>query len=183
MSDSTQGDETLIPNCKNTENTNKKYPGAAIRIRVMKRDKFRCTYCGASGNEVELEIDHIHPISKGGSNHLSNLTTACRSCNQTKSDGKLESMKQSKQTFGLVEMLIHTLKNGSIHNQGKIIGTDADVCIVQRYSWLTGCPMDVIAISKADIFNQEKCRMYSTEDDMNYAYEREMKNYDAKAKP
>jgi len=160
-------------------NTNKKYPGAAVRIRVMKRDKYRCVYCGASGNEVELEIDHIHPISKGGSNHMSNLTTACRLCNQSKSDGKLELMKKEKQTSSLLEMLIHTLKDGRIHNQGQIIGTDADVCIVQRYSWLSGGRTDVIAIPKVDIFNQEKCRMYSSWDDMRDAWERESRKLDA----
>ena len=63
-------------------------PSAAVRIRAMKRDKFRCTYCGASGNEVELEVDHIIARSKGGSHHISNLTTACRKCNQKKSDGE-----------------------------------------------------------------------------------------------
>lgn len=160
-------------------NTKKEYPLAAVRIRVMKRDKFRCTYCGASGNDVELEIDHIHPISKGGSNHMSNLTTACRSCNQSKSNGKLEPMTQARQTSGLVGIFIHTLKEGRIHNQGEIIGTDADVCLVQRYSWLSGCPTDVIGIPKADILNQEKCRMYSSGDDAVEAWEKERRQLDA----
>jgi hypothetical protein len=53
----------------------------------MKRDRFRCTYCGIPGTDAELEIDHIIAIAKGGSNHISNLTTACRSCNQAKGSG------------------------------------------------------------------------------------------------
>jgi 5-methylcytosine-specific restriction protein A len=53
----------------------------------MKRDKFRCTYCGAPGTDVELEVDHIIPVAKGGSHHMSNLTTACRMCNQCKGVG------------------------------------------------------------------------------------------------
>ncbi|MGW2191863.1 RNA-guided endonuclease IscB, partial [Streptosporangium sp. NPDC001682] len=41
-----------------------------------------CAYCGASG--VPLNLDHIHPRSRGGSDRISNLTLACIRCNQTK---------------------------------------------------------------------------------------------------
>jgi 5-methylcytosine-specific restriction endonuclease McrA len=41
--------------------------------------------CGASRNEgAILEIDHIHPVSKGGTNDLSNLQVLCRDCNAGK---------------------------------------------------------------------------------------------------
>lgn len=55
---------------------------AEIRAAVFERDKFTCTYCGERGGK--LECDHIHPISKGGSNELDNLTTACFACNRSK---------------------------------------------------------------------------------------------------
>ena len=42
----------------------------------------RCAYCDAS--EVPLNIDHVHPKAKGGSNRVSNLTLACVPCNQKK---------------------------------------------------------------------------------------------------
>lgn len=61
--------------------------GAAVRISVMKRDRFRCTYCGVPGTDAELEVDHIISVATGGSNHMSNLTTACRGCNQKKGAG------------------------------------------------------------------------------------------------
>ena len=41
-----------------------------------------CAYCGAQ--DVPLEVEHIHPRSKGGSDRVSNLTLACRPCNQAK---------------------------------------------------------------------------------------------------
>ncbi|MER6173748.1 RNA-guided endonuclease IscB [Streptosporangium sp. NPDC001681] len=41
-----------------------------------------CAYCGASG--VPLNLDHIHPRSRGGSDRISNLTLACIRCNQAK---------------------------------------------------------------------------------------------------
>ena len=55
-----------------------------MRFQVFKRDRFTCQYCGRSG--VELEADHIVPISKGGSNDIDNLITACKACNRGKLD-------------------------------------------------------------------------------------------------
>jgi len=64
----------------------KVHPSSAVIMQVYKRDKFTCVYCGISGQDAELQCDHIHPISKGGSNHVSNLRTSCRKCNQAKGD-------------------------------------------------------------------------------------------------
>ena len=60
-----------------------------VRWAVLKRDHYKCVKCGqspANGNQVELEVDHIHPRSKGGENDISNLQTLCRKCNQGKKD-------------------------------------------------------------------------------------------------
>ena len=73
-------------------------PSAAVIMRVFKRDKFTCNYCGVNGSEAELQCDHIIPKSKGGSNHISNLTTACRKCNQSK--GNRNTMQVNTNTKG-----------------------------------------------------------------------------------
>jgi len=65
------------------------------RFDIFKRDGFRCQYCGSSPPEVVLEIDHIHPISKGGTNTIDNLLTACFDCNRGKSNGLLEVAPES----------------------------------------------------------------------------------------
>jgi 5-methylcytosine-specific restriction endonuclease McrA len=44
----------------------------------------KCAYCGAEN--LPLEVEHIHPRSKGGTDRVSNLTMACHSCNQSKSN-------------------------------------------------------------------------------------------------
>jgi len=61
-----------------------------LRFQVLKRDSFRCTYCGRSAPNVILEIDHIKPKSRGGLFVIENLTTACKDCNIGKSDCLLE---------------------------------------------------------------------------------------------
>jgi 5-methylcytosine-specific restriction endonuclease McrA len=55
-----------------------------IRFEVFKRDSFTCQYCGASAPEVVLQVDHIDPVSRGGSGEIFNLLTSCQSCNAGK---------------------------------------------------------------------------------------------------
>jgi len=54
------------------------------RFEVFKRDKFTCQYCGRMAPDVILEIDHIKPVAKGGTNNVLNLITSCRDCNRGK---------------------------------------------------------------------------------------------------
>lgn len=56
------------------------------RFDVFKRDAFCCQYCGSTPPSAVLELDHIHPVSKGGTNSPDNLLTACFECNRGKSD-------------------------------------------------------------------------------------------------
>lgn len=55
------------------------------RKNIMKRDGFKCMYCGDTKN---LTVDHVFPKSKGGKTTWENLVTACNSCNNLK-DNKL----------------------------------------------------------------------------------------------
>ncbi|MGH2414422.1 MAG: RNA-guided endonuclease IscB, partial [Microcystaceae cyanobacterium] len=57
---------------------------AGYEVREYLLDKWgrKCAYCSAS--DTRVEIDHIEPRSKGGSNRVSNLTLACHDCNQRK---------------------------------------------------------------------------------------------------
>ena len=55
------------------------------RAQVLARDGYTCQMCGISIKDgAILEIDHIHPVSKGGANDLSNLQVLCRDCNAGK---------------------------------------------------------------------------------------------------
>lgn len=56
---------------------------ARVRLAVYKRDGYVCLRC--SSND-DLTLDHIVPLSKGGSNTVENLQTLCRSCNASKGD-------------------------------------------------------------------------------------------------
>lgn len=71
-----------------------------IRFEVLARDGFRCQYCGAESTDegVRLEVDHIYPRGRGGSDDKSNLITACTPCNRGKSALILERLPQGAPT-------------------------------------------------------------------------------------
>lgn len=56
------------------------YRWRKTRERILLRDEFRCSYCGAIANQV----DHITPVEHGGTDEDSNLTAACTTCNLRK---------------------------------------------------------------------------------------------------
>lgn len=62
-----------------------------LRLQVLKRDKFKCSFCGrspATNASVELHIDHIKPFSKSGKTEINNLQTLCKDCNLGKGNSK-----------------------------------------------------------------------------------------------
>lgn len=54
-----------------------------VRDKVWRRDQGRCVECGS---QINLEFDHIIPISKGGANTARNIRLLCEECNRKKSD-------------------------------------------------------------------------------------------------
>lgn len=53
----------------------------ALRTQVLERDAYRCRRCGGY---LELQIDHVVPITRGGATALDNLQTLCGECNRRK---------------------------------------------------------------------------------------------------
>lgn len=61
-----------------------------LRFEIFKRDSFKCQYCGESAPNVLLHVDHIKPVREGGTSDISNLITACSTCNIGKGGVPLE---------------------------------------------------------------------------------------------
>lgn len=69
--------------------------GYEVREYLLEKWQRKCAYCGEEN--TPLEIEHITPKSKGGSNRVSNLTLACHCCNQKKGT-------QTAKEFGFPEI-------------------------------------------------------------------------------
>jgi hypothetical protein len=67
----------------------------ALRFEILTRNGYTCHFCGRGPHDPEelnptrmtrLNIDHILPLSQGGTNEKSNLRVACAACNETRSN-------------------------------------------------------------------------------------------------
>jgi hypothetical protein len=74
----------------------------ALRELVTARAKGLCEYCQtAQAIVIEIEIDHIIPISAGGETVEYNLCLACAGCNSFKHDALTAVDPETKQTVSL----------------------------------------------------------------------------------
>jgi 5-methylcytosine-specific restriction endonuclease McrA len=62
--------------------------GYELREYLLEKWQRKCSYCEAKG--VPLQIEHIHPRSKGGSESVTNLCLACEPCNKRKGAQPIE---------------------------------------------------------------------------------------------
>ena len=68
--------------------------GYEVREFLLEKWDRTCAYCGTK--DTPLEIEHIQPRSKGGSNRVSNLCLACVPCNQKKGNQDIKDFLKGK---------------------------------------------------------------------------------------
>jgi 5-methylcytosine-specific restriction endonuclease McrA len=68
--------------------------GYEVRQYLLEKWSRKCAYCGIEN--VPLQVEHIHPKSKGGSNQISNLCLACEKCNLKKGTQYIEKFLAKK---------------------------------------------------------------------------------------
>jgi hypothetical protein len=79
-----KGDTKFIKLVKEKPVLTTRYINEKTRLKILKRDNYKCVKCGrspATHRELFLHIDHIKPFSKGGDNSMGNLQTLCNKCN------------------------------------------------------------------------------------------------------
>lgn len=82
------------PEISGTQYQQGELAGYEVREYLLEKWNRTCVYCGKT--DVPLEIEHIVPRSKGGSNGVSNLTLACHGCNQRKGNMPVEQFLRNK---------------------------------------------------------------------------------------
>lgn len=101
--------------------------GYEVREYLLEKWARKCAYCSATN--TPLEIEHIVPRSRGGSDRVDNLTLACHACNQRKGN-------QTAAEFGFPTL--HTKANQPLHDAAAVNTTR--FALYQRLSE-TGLPV------------------------------------------
>jgi len=169
------------------------------KIKVLRRDGFSCVYCGKTGRESNLEIDHRIPHSKGGDNHISNLFTSCQDCNRKKGTATWDVTTnpdfQGLQPSVLDGIFVHTfepvkemtdegcdmkdtlkyedINKVKLSRQGEVLGMFGSLIAVRLFSWLDGRPTNVEMFS-FDKATDGSMIFYDNAEEMN----RSLQNYD-----
>jgi len=172
---------------------------AAQKLNVLRRDGYTCVYCGKTGKDCNLEIDHRIPHSKGGDNHISNLFTSCQDCNRKKGTATWDVMTnpdyQGLQPSVLDGIFVHTFEpvkemtdegcdmqetlkledidKIKLSRQGEVLGMFGSLIAVRLFSWLDGRPTNVEMFS-FDKATDGSMIFYENAEEMN----RSLQNYD-----
>jgi len=84
--------------------------GYEVREYLLEKWCRVCAYCGT--NDVPLQIEHLVPKARAGSDRVSNLTLACEACNQRKG-------RQTAAEFGFPQLMAQAkapLKDAAVMN-------------------------------------------------------------------
>jgi len=109
-----------------------------LKLEVLKRDKFKCCICGKSPSthpELSLEIDHILPVSKGGTDDIENLQTLCISCNRGKGNDESFNIEIKDRIDILLNRINPEILNQLLINESvRVVANEADFSELKRLS-------------------------------------------------
>ena len=89
--------------------------GYEVREYLLEKWGRKCAYCDATS--VPLQVEHIHPKARGGTNRVSNLTLACHACNSAKDTLSLEVFVTDKTRLARIQaQLKRQLKDAAAVN-------------------------------------------------------------------
>ena len=124
-----------------------------LREFIFNKTKGRCSYCGGKAEE----IDHVVPRAKGGTNSTYNLTPACRSCNEKKSNLSLKEFgKLMNKDYSHLEpkklpkdaAIVQSARNYMVKEITKVVPTTTT-----HDAWLTKYNRDQLGLSKQHYYD------------------------------
>ena len=63
---------------------------------LLEREQRCCIYCGTHASKAKMEIEHVIPRSRGGTDSLNNLVLSCHECNQAKGSQDIQTYLKGK---------------------------------------------------------------------------------------
>lgn len=108
------------PEISGTEYQQGELQGYEVREYLLNKFHRCCTYCGAK--DTPLEVEHVRPKAKGGSNRVSNLCLSCRDCNEKKGARSIEEFlaKKPEQLAKILKQLKTPLKDAAAVNATRL---------------------------------------------------------------
>lgn len=106
----------MNPEISSTEYQQGTLIGYEVRQYLLEKWGRKCAYCDATN--IPLEIDHVRPKSKGGSDRISNLTLACHECNQSKGNRDIRDFLSGNRNLleQILSQLRQPLKDAAVLN-------------------------------------------------------------------
>ncbi len=90
----------------NMDKEGESYREKGLRTNPSNYGWYTCVHCGKKFRKGSIEIDHIIPRSKGGSNRPENLQCLCVHCNRSKgnkTDQTKADLRERKRSLGQVK--------------------------------------------------------------------------------
>ena len=153
------------PEIKGVEYQQGELKGYEIKEYLLKKWNRICAYCGKTN--VPLEVEHIVPKSRGGSDRVSNLTIACNKCNQKKGNKTAKEFNypkiQEKANKSLKEVAFMNNVRWKLINQLKEQGNK----VSHTYGYITKYNRAKLGLEKSHIndalviaggINQKRCK-------------------------
>ena len=122
-----------------------------VKMYVRARDKYTCQYCGVV-RPPDLEVDHVVPRSRGGTDRPNNLVAACHECNRRKGN-------QTATEFGCPQVAERTGRSfrAAAHTQaGKTATLDGLAQIAQveiTYGYVTKVDREAMGLPKTHYYD------------------------------
>ena len=89
------------PEIEGTEYQQGTLEGYELREYLLQKFDYSCVYCGIT--DVPLELDHVKPKSRGGSDRVNNLVVSCVDCNQEKGSQTVEEFVDDKERLDWIK--------------------------------------------------------------------------------
>ncbi|MFQ6121158.1 MAG: RNA-guided endonuclease IscB, partial [Methanosarcinales archaeon] len=78
------------PNISGVQYQNGTLQGYEIKQYLLTRYGHKCVYCKGKSGDKYLEVEHVIPKSRGGTDRVDNLVIACKTCNMQKGNKTAE---------------------------------------------------------------------------------------------
>lgn len=161
------------------------------RFEVLRRDGHTCQYCGEQAPHVTIHVDHVVPVSLGGSDKPENLVAACKDCNIGKSsiqpdaplvaaigDRAADYALKAKSAGSLIRADYEEFSDFACEfeqswNQYKITSTDEAIPLDQLWRksimqwWKAGVPIEAltdaigIAMARKNVNREDRFRYFA----------------------